>query len=201
MLRDRYQLLDAGSALGFGCGPLLVAKPSLTQASVRNATIAIPGRYTTAALLLELCLGKNLNLVQMPFERIMPAVERGEVGAGLIIHESRFTYPQHGLVSLIDLGEWWEKETGMPIPLGGIVASKALPDARITAFDNALRESVAYANNNPSAVEPFMRKHAQEMDSEVMHNHVKLYVNDFTLNLGDRGRAAIQRLEQAYDAL
>jgi len=193
-LRDGFQLLDSGSALGFGCGPLVVSRTLKDPKDLVHGTIAIPGRFTTATLLLKLLLGKDLNLVEMRFDKIMPAVEAGEVDAGLIIHESRFTYQDHGLVSLIDLGDWWERETGHPIPLGGIVAARSLPQEIVTRFGHALRESIDYAWQNREEVTPFMQEHAQEMDLKVMQAHVDLYVNGYTRELGTEGRAAIDDL-------
>lgn len=194
LIRDHYRLLKSGSALGFGCGPLVIAKKAMNPAELKGKRIAIPGPYTTATLLLQLWLGQNLNLVEKSFDEIMPAITKGEVDAGLIIHESRFTYARFGLVSLVDLGDWWEKETGTPIPLGGIVARKDLNEAEITAFENALQQSILYANRNPAEALPFMQKHAQEMEPEVMRKHVELYVNEYTLDLGIQGISAINAL-------
>lgn len=201
LLRDRYRLLESGAALGHGCGPLVVTKPGAGDVSVKRGKVAIPGRLTTAALLLELCYGKTLDLVAMTFDRIMPAVAAGEVDAGLIIHESRFTFPAYGLEKLIDLGEWWEQTTGAAIPLGGIVAKKTLDPARVAAFDQALQQSIDYAWSHTEEVVPFMQKHAQEMDRKVMQSHVNLYVNAYTRTLGEQGHAAVARLEAAYDDL
>lgn len=201
LLRDRYQLLEAGSALGHGCGPLVVTRPGAGEAAVKRGKVAIPGRLTTAALLLELCYGKDLELVTLTFDQIMPAVAAGEVDAGLIIHESRFTFQQHGLEQLIDLGAWWEETTGAAIPLGGIVARRDLPAETIARFDQALGESIDYAWAHQDEVTPFMQKHAQEMEPQIMRQHVDLYVNDYTRALGEKGRAAIKRLEASYDAL
>jgi len=193
-LKEHYRLLDAGSALGFGCGPLIVARKHMPVAALRHKTIAIPGRHTTAGLLLRLLLGSDVDTVARPFDQIMPAVAAGEVDAGLIIHESRFTYARMNLVSLIDLGDWWERESGHALPLGGIVAKKALPDDEVAAFDRALAESIDYAHAHRDEVVPFMKQHAQEMEPDVMNSHVALYVNAFTRSLGDQGRAAIEHL-------
>ncbi len=196
LVRERYSLLETGSALGFGCGPLLVARTGLSLSNLKNKTIAVPGRYTTAALLLGLLLGRDLNTVEMRFDHIMPAVEEGRVDAGLIIHESRFTYGARGLVSLVDLGVWWERESGFPIPLGGIVAHRRLGEREVTAFDAALGQAVDYAWAHPEETYPFMQEHAREMDMEVMKSHVALYVNRFTRRLGAEGRTAIEYLVQ-----
>jgi len=194
LARKHYVLLNAGSALGFGCGPLVVAKQGLSLAELKSRRIAAPGRYTTATLLLKLLLGKDLRLVEMPFDQIMNACAAGEVDAGLIIHESRFTYPRYGLVELVDLGDWWEKETGCPIPLGGIVARRGLPVETIAAFDRALAQSVDYPRSHPGEALAFMRHHAAEMEPTVMQRHVDLYVNEYTRDLGNVGRAAVDRL-------
>src|SRR5690606_1566895 len=180
-LLDRYTLLRSGGALGRGCGPLLVARRPLTRADLASATIAIPGVLTTANLLLRLYGPEIPAGREMVYSEIMPAVERGEVDAGLIIHESRFTYPEHGLVKVVDLGEWWEEETGAPIPLGGIVARTDLSAARIASIDAAIRASVEYAFAHPAASAEYVRRHAQEMDPAVMQRHIDLYVNDFTI--------------------
>lgn len=193
--RPRYCLLETGSALGFGCGPLVVARRPMPVSALRHRTIAIPGYHTTATLLLRLLLGADVSLVEKPFHQILLAVQRGEVDAGLIIHESRFTYQRLGLVSLIDLGDWWERESGHAIPLGGIVASRQLPEEEVLAFERALGESIDYAWAHRDEVWPFMQRHAQEMEREVMESHVALYVNQFTRELGPQGRAAIAHLE------
>lgn len=186
--------MNCGSALGHGCGPLLVAKHALDSHRIKKARIAIPGPLTTATLLLKLWLGCETQLYAMRFDRIMPAVASGEVDAGLIIHESRFTYQNHGLLKLVDLGDWWEQETGCAIPLGGIVARKALGHSVIEQVDQALGESIDYAWQNPGALRPFMRQHAQEMQDHVMDQHVALYVNQRTRDLGPNGRKAIDVL-------
>ncbi|WP_298268462.1 1,4-dihydroxy-6-naphthoate synthase [Geobacter sp.] len=193
-LRDDYFLLRAGGALGRGCGPLVVARGALSMAGLRGKPIAVPGRYTTAALLLRLFDPSLDTLVYLPFHEIMGAVARGEVAAGVIIHESRFTFPEYGLTKLLDLGDWWERETGCPIPLGGIVAKRSLGAETAAAIDRALRESVAYARANPAAAKAYIRSHAQEMSDEVCVAHIGLYVNDFSLDLGSEGEAAVKTL-------
>ena len=190
-LRDTYCLLHAGGALGRGCGPLVVACEDIAPDALCNKRIAIPGKMTTAALLLQLFDSEIDQLVVMPFHEIMSAVEAGRVDAGLIIHESRFTYPQHGLQSVIDLGAWWEESTGHPIPLGGILARRSLGRASIEVFDAALRASVDYAYAHPGTVRDYIRAHAQEMDEAVIQAHIDLYVNQYTLDYGLDGEAAI----------
>jgi len=200
-LRERYCLLHSGGALGRGCGPLVVAREGMAPGELRGKRVAIPGKLTTAALLLRLFDPEIEELVVMPFDEIMPAAERGEVDAGLIIHESRFTYPRHGLAKVIDLGEWWEESTGHPIPLGGILARRKLGTELIGRIDRALRESVEYAYAHPEEVRGYIREHAQEMEDEVMRAHIDLYVNEYTLDYGAEGEAAIaDLLERAVRA-
>ena len=200
-IREKYALLRSGSALGRGCGPLLVASEKLDPCALRSRTIAVPGRYTTALLLLQLFDPELDNFIIMPFNEIMDAVLSGSVDAGLIIHESRFTYHGFGLHKLLDLGEWWEEETGLPLPLGGIVARRSLGCATIAAVEKALKAGVDYARVHPEEAAHYIDEHAQEMSPEVCAAHIGLYVNDFSTELGDEGIRAItcllQRAEQA----
>ena len=200
-IRDQYALLRSGSALGRGCGPLLVAAEAIDPASLRGKTIAVPGRYTTALLLLQLFDPNLNNFIIMPFNEIMDAVLSGNVDAGLIIHESRFTYQGFGLHKLLDLGEWWEGETGLPTPLGGIVAKRSLGAKTIAAVERALKAGVDYARTHPDEAARYIGEHAQEMSPEVCAAHIGLYVNDFSTDLGDEGIKAVsclmQRAEQA----
>lgn len=193
-LRDRYCLLHAGGALGRACGPLVVARRATEAGQLRHMKIAIPGQLTTAALLLRLFDSQIENLVVLPFHEIMGAAQRGEVDAGLIIHESRFTYPDYGLHRVIDLGEWWEGVTGHPIPLGGILVRRELGRERIEQLDRALRASVEFAHARPGEVRGYIGEHAQEMDEAVMQAHIDLYVNEYTLDYGCDGEAAIADL-------
>lgn len=195
-VRGRYAVLGAGAALGRGCGPLVVARPGMFAdglGGLAGRRVAIPGRYTTAYLLLR-ALGPALEVVPMRFEAIMPAVAAGVVDAGLIIHESRFTFAGHGLVQLADLGALWEARTGLPLPLGVIAAERGLGDEVAAAVERGIRGSIAAARARPEAAWPYVRAHAQEMDPEVCRQHIALYVNDFSLALGDEGRAAIDEL-------
>ncbi|MEW6751602.1 MAG: 1,4-dihydroxy-6-naphthoate synthase [Candidatus Latescibacterota bacterium] len=193
-LRSAYCLLHAGGALGRGCGPLVVARTAMDPADLRGQRVAIPGRLTTAALLLRLFAPQLEQLEVMSFDRILPAVARGEVDAGVIIHESRFTYPQHGLTRVLDLGEWWEETTGRPIPLGGILARRELGAARIGEVDQALKQSVEYAWAHREEVRGYVRAHAQELEDRVAEAHIQLYVNAHTLDYGPEGEAAIADL-------
>ena len=194
LMRDRYCLLHAGGALGRGCGPLVVARDALDPNDLLGKRIAIPGRLTTAALLLRLFNPALDDLVAMPFDEIMDAAQKGHVDAGVIIHESRFTYPDYGLHKVMDLGEWWEANTGHPIPLGGILALRDLGKEKIRHIDQSLRASIEYAHANPDAVKNYIRQHAQEIDEAVMQQHIDLYVNHYTLNYGADGEAAIADL-------
>ncbi len=193
-LRDRYCLLHSGGALGRGCGPLVVARQPLGPADLENKKIAIPGKLTTAALLLRLFNPALDGLVVLPFHQIMEAARKGDVDAGLIIHESRFTYLDYGLRKVIDLGEWWEDTTGHPIPLGGILTRRDLGRALIKRINRALKASVEYAHANPQSVRAYIRRHAQEMDEQVMQQHIDLYVNAYTSDYGPDGEAAIADL-------
>lgn len=193
LLRD-YVLLRSGGALGRGCGPLVVARRELTADELAGARIAIPGRNTTANLLLRLFAPDAAPGVERVYSDIMPAVARGEFDAGLIIHESRFTYPQHGLVRVVDLGEWWEQTTGLPIPLGGILARRSLGEANIRAIEDGIRRSVEYAFAHPDASRPYVRAHAQEMDDAVTQQHIDLYVNRFSVDVEEEGQRAIEAL-------
>ena len=193
-IRDEYALLRSGSALGRGCGPLLVAREEIDPACLRGKPIAVPGRYTTALLLLRLLDPALDNFVVMPFHEIMAAVQEERVAAGLIIHESRFTYQALGLKKLVDLGEWWEGETGLPIPLGGIVARRSLGGETIAAIERALKAGVEYARSHPAEAAAYIREHAQEMSEEVCSAHIGLYVNDFSEELGNEGERAIAEL-------
>lgn len=195
-LRDNYVLLRSGAALGRGCGPLVVSRKFVAMNELAGRRIAIPGRLTTAALLLQLQGSAFAELVVMPFERIMGAVTAGEVDAGVIIHESRFTYAHYGLRQLLDLGQWWEETTGQPIPLGGIVARRSLGTALIGRFEQALRASIAHAFANPLDSRPYSQTHAQEMADAVIEQHIGLYVNQFSLDLGEAGAAAARLLLQ-----
>ena len=190
---DRYVLLASGAALGRGCGPLLVTGPG-RQPDLAGARIAIPGAYTTAALLLRLYAPRAHQLLIMPFDQIIGAVARGDADCGVIIHESRFTYQEQGLVCLRDLGQWWEEETGLPIPLGCIAARRDLDAAVLREIEDAVRESLLWARANPQACMGYIRAHAQEMSDTVLQSHIGLYVNDYSLDLGEEGRAALAEL-------
>jgi 1,4-dihydroxy-6-naphthoate synthase len=211
-VRETYALLHSGGAMGRGCGPLVVARkdshlrpapsPSRTALLVdelTHARVAIPGELTTAALLVGLLTGGLRQPVVMPFDRIMPAVAAGEVDAGVIIHEGRFTFGSYGLRRLVDLGVWWEDTTGLPIPLGGIAVSRRLPPGLETEVEKAVRDSVERARGNPEAAGEYVLAHSQELDSDVCRAHIELYVNEFTVDYGEEGERAIRHLLESAE--
>jgi 1,4-dihydroxy-6-naphthoate synthase len=202
-LRERYCLLRSGGAVGRGCGPLVVARRGFSPDTLSGRTIAIPGALTTAALLVRLYAPgvRDENITVRPFHEILSAVRDGEVDAGVIIHESRFTYPRYGLTEVVDLGEWWERETTQAIPLGGIAMRRDLGQELIQRTERALAASVDYAHAHPGEVWPTVRRHAQEMEDDVMQQHIDLYVNEFTRDYGAEGQAAIQYLLQTAERL
>jgi 1,4-dihydroxy-6-naphthoate synthase len=189
---DRYRLLRSGAALGRGVGPLVVARDSMSLGEAAGGRIAVPGRQTTAFLLLRLAAPALRDVVELRYDEILGAVVAEDVDAGLIIHESRFTYADHGLVKVADLGEWWEGETGLPVPLAGICARAGLEEA--DAAESTIRASVEYAFAHPEASREYVRAHSQEMSDEVCDQHIALYVNEFSVDLGEEGMAAIERL-------
>lgn len=199
-LRRDYALLRSGGALGRGCGPLVVARAPLRMEDLRGRRIAVPGRLTTANLLLQLHGAGYENVVFLPFHRIIDAVADGTVEAGVIIHESRFTFHERGLQQICDLGAWWEAETGLPIPLGGILARRDLGAATIARIDAALAASVAYAFAHPQEPKAYIRTHAQELDPTVIEQHIALYVNDFSQGLGTEGETAVRTLLERAEA-
>lgn len=200
---DDYALLDAGSALGFGVGPLLISNAAYAsspggiekiKSQIAALKIGIPGKYTTANFLLSLAFPEAKDKVEIVFSDIEDAILRGEIDLGLIIHENRFTYAQKGLHKVLDLGDFWEKTTGSAIPLGGICIKRSLPDAVKLQVNRLVRESVEFAFANPESSRGFVREHAQAMDEAVMYQHIELYVNRFSSDLGTEGRAAVSHL-------
>ncbi|HLU28856.1 MAG TPA: 1,4-dihydroxy-6-naphthoate synthase [Glycomyces sp.] len=192
-LGEEWRLLPAGGALGRGCGPLVLTGG---RAGLEGARIAVPSDRSTAFLLFNLWMdqtggGGDATIEVVPFDQIMPGVRAGRFDAGLVIHEARFTYHRYGLRRLVDLGEWWESWTGAPIPLGAIVAKAGLDGEAIT---EAIRASLDYARAHPEASRDYIAEHAQEMSEEVCRQHIELYVNDFSWDLGEEGRTAVARL-------
>lgn len=190
-LLDRYSLLPCGGALGRGCGPLVLARDELTDLDGRS--VAVPSERSTAYLLFRLwAAGQRPSRIDVvPFAEIMPAVRDGRYDAGLVIHEARFTYPSFGLEAMVDLGAWWEADTGLPIPLGAIIADRSLDLGLLT---RVVRGSVEYAWAHPEASRAFVAAHADEMSPDVQRRHIDLYVNDFTRDLGDEGYTAAEAL-------
>lgn len=193
---SEYALLPCGGALGRGCGPLILSKENAEPTTLAGKRVAVPSERSTAYLLFRLWAAKNVpggvgEIVVMPFHEIMPAVRDGKIDAGLVIHEARFTYPSYGLKLLCDLGNWWEADTGLPIPLGAIIARRSLD---LQAISGWIRQSVEYAWAHPEASRDYVMEHAQEMDPQVAQAHIELYVNKFTADLGEDGYAAIEAL-------
>lgn len=201
---DRYRLLRSGAALGHGVGPLVVAREAMSLGDAVRRRLAIPGKATTAYRLLRLAAGDSTatrgatqvlsDAVEMRYDRILRAIADGDVDAGLIIHESRFTYAEHGLTKVVDLGEWWEGATGLPVPLAGICVRADIDAASREAAEAAIRQSVQYAFDHPLASRDYVRAHAQEMSEDVCAQHIALYVNEHSLDVGDQGMRAIARL-------
>ena len=193
---EHYQLMSSGSALGSGVGPLLIAKKPLSADEIHAARIAIPGKYTTANFLLSLAYPEATNKVELLFSEIEQAVINGDCDAGLIIHENRFTYQEKGLIKLMDLGEFWERESGDLIPLGGIVCRRSFSQDLKEKLNRVLNRSISYAFSQPEASREFVSKHAQEMSEKVIQQHIELYVNQYSLDLGKEGRKAVEHLYQ-----
>ena len=193
-----YVLLDAGSALGRNCGPLLISKRAISRDEVAagRLRIAIPGKYTTANFLLGLAFPQAQDKTALVFSEIESALLQDRFDAGLIIHENRFTYTAKGLKKIIDLGEFWEVETGAPIPLGGIVIKRSIPDDVKQRVNRVIRRSVEYAFAHRTASLDYVRAHAQEMSEDVMYKHIDLYVNEYSVDLGKEGRSAVELLFQ-----
>jgi 1,4-dihydroxy-6-naphthoate synthase len=199
-LLDDYALLPSGGALGRGCGPLVL---TAGRTDLRGASVAVPGERTTAYLLFRLWAASQDvgEITVLPFPAIMPAVRAGRFDAGLVIHEARFTYQNYGLTNVVDLGAWWEADSGLPIPLGAIVARRSLGAEMLSHLGQVIRSSVEYAFANPSASASFVAEHASEMDPDVQARHIALYVNEFSVDIGSEGRAAISALlSRAADA-
>jgi 1,4-dihydroxy-6-naphthoate synthase len=183
-----------GAALGFGNGPLVVSKRKIYPDEIPHIHLAIPGKYTTAALMSGVLLGKTAKTTEYLFSNIPQVVMDGECDAGLLIHETRFTYEKMGLKKVCDLGEMWEKETGLPLPLGCFVVRKGLPDSVKADIADDLRQSLVFAKNNSHEVRPYIMQHAKEMDWKVAQKHIDLFVNEFTENLGEQGKKAIEEV-------
>ncbi len=207
LVQNEYTLLNSGGALGMGVGPLLISNAALDtnnyellQEWVNNHSIAIPGANTTAHLLFSLAFPNANNKIFKVFHEIEEAILSGEVEAGVIIHENRFTFTAKGLTQLIDLGKYWEDTQQVPIPLGGIIGKKNIDLNIVKKVDLLIQKSVQYAFEHYPAIAPYVSEHAQEMSEEVMRKHINLYVNDFSIDLGENGRKAVAVLQSVRDA-
>ncbi|HNZ43537.1 MAG TPA: 1,4-dihydroxy-6-naphthoate synthase [Bacteroidales bacterium] len=190
-LADKYQLLSYGSAMGNNCGPLLIGRKNYSDEEINKLTIAVPGKYTTGAFLLNFAYPEVSDVHEIIFNKIENKILKNIVDAGVIIHETRFTYQDKGLVKLCDLGAFWEQKTGFPIPLGGIVVRRDMPAELKARLSRIMKSSVEYAFGHPESSKDFIREHSVEIDEEVIRKHIELYVNDYTLYLGEKGREAI----------
>jgi 5,8-dihydroxy-2-naphthoate synthase len=203
-VREHYALLHSGGALGRGCGPILVTRGETDLEHLKHGNrryaVAAPGNLTTARLLLTLYLGFEPRFRQMVFSEVMPAVRDGEADFGLVIHEGRFTLDAYGLRSILDLGQWWEEETGLPIPLGGIAIRRDLGERTARAVDERIRQSLLLAEGGSSLVKDYVRSHAQEMAPSVIQQHIDLYVNRFSRDLGHEGQGAVKALLDRAEA-
>ena len=195
-VEDRYRLLQSGAALGYNCGPVLVAKRPVERKDVPACRIVLPGEWTTAHLLFRLWAPDATDKLFVPYDRIFDALNSGDADCGVIIHESRFTFEQAGFCALADLGAWWEGETGLPIPLGCIAVKDTVPDKVVRQLDTLIHKSILHARAHPEESLSYTRQYAQEMEEEVLQKHIRTFVNEFSLDLGDTGRTAVEKLEQ-----
>jgi 1,4-dihydroxy-6-naphthoate synthase len=195
LVREQYQLLNTGAALGFGCGPVVVSRGGAGASNISAARVAVPGKLTTAHLLLELWEPRITDKVFVRYDEVMDMVASGDADAGVIIHEGRFVYEQKGLKLLADLGLWWQEQTQLPIPLGGIVAKKSLGEQTISRFEALLKQAIGNSMSNPEATGEYVRKHAAEIDSDILDEHIKTFVNDYSLDLGNEGRSAVAEMQ------
>lgn len=200
LVTDRYNLLNSGSALGTGVGPLLITSKEKANVNIEEETIAVPGKNTTAHLLFSLAYPKAKNKIFVRYDEVEDYILNNN-GPGVIIHENRFTYADKGLIKITDLGDYWEKQTGNPIPLGGIVIKKSFPNEIKKKVDALIKKSIEYAFSNYPVLNDYIRSHAQEMSEDVMRKHIDLYVNDYSLDLGDKGRGAVKKLMDVYNEI
>lgn len=193
--QDRYQLLSNGAAMGFGCGPVLIAKKTLAVEDIDDCRVVLPGRWTTAHLLFRLWAPRAHQREFVTYDQIVEVLASGRADCGVIIHESRFTFEKAGFKTVVDLGAWWEKQTGLPIPLGCIAARKTMGQKMIERVDTAIHRSIRRAMEDPDRALPYIRKHAQEIDDGVLQTHIRTFVNEFSLGLPREGYQAIDTLE------
>lgn len=200
IVQHAYQLLNSGSALGTGVGPLLIADKVIEPSTINDLDIAIPGMHTTANLLFSMAYPQAKNKIYMRYDGIETFVQQGK-GLGVIIHENRFTYANKGLIKIVDLGQYWEAETKLPIPLGGIVAKKNIPTNAISQISLLIKNSIAYAYEKYPYLSNYVTANAQEMSEEVMRKHIDLYVNDYSVQLGTKGHDAIKKLVSVFNLM
>jgi 1,4-dihydroxy-6-naphthoate synthase len=194
MVRHNYRLLASGGALGYGCGPLVVARKQMTRADMAGCRLVIPGQWTTAHLLLRLWAPEAQQRTFTTYDRIYDQLLSGKADCGVIIHESRFTFEQAGFKAVVDLGAWWEEQTGLPIPLGCIAVHKRLPEILHDRLEKLIRQSIRQARENPEPALPYIHRHAQELTADILQKHIDTFVNEFSLDLGATGRQAINEL-------
>lgn len=200
LVLDRYIVLNSGSALGRGVGPLLISNKEKSLEEINDSVIAVPGRNTTAHLLFSLAYPNAKNKVFLRYDEIEKYVAEGK-GPGVIIHENRFTYADKGLIKIVDLGDYWEKETGNAIPLGGIVMNRSFDEALQKKVDGLIKKSIEYAFSNYPELTDYIRQHSQEMSEDVMRKHIDLYVNQYSIDLGETGKTSIKKFLDVYEAL
>lgn len=196
MVAAHYRLLDVGTAMGYGCGPVVVSRRPVALSDLPDCRVALPGKWTTAHLLFRLWEPRAAQRVFTTYDQVLPMVETGRADCAVIIHETRFTYAQAGFRTVVDLGQWWQQETGLPIPLGCIAAKKSLPEAVVEQVAAAIGQSLRAAHADPQACLSYMQENAREMETEVLWRHVHTFVNDFSLSLGESGQRAIETLAQ-----
>lgn len=195
-VHEQYDLLPTGAALGFGCGPVVVGKKAIKRSELLHHRIALPGQLTTAHLLFRLWAPEAHNKQFVTYDRILELLLSGETDYGVLIHESRFTYEQAGFQKIVDLGDWWEKKTALPIPLGCVAIRKKLPVGLAENFSSLLKRSINNSLAYPERTYEYIRQYAQEMDRSVLNRHIQTFVNQYSLDLGDEGRAAVAKLKE-----
>ncbi len=195
LLGDRYRLLKAGNALGYGCGPVLVSRHPVRRADLAGLRIVLPGEYTTAHLLFRLYCPEAAHRIFTTYDRIFGEIHAGQADGGVVIHESRFLYEKEGLCKVCDLGQWWEETTRSPVPLGAIAVRRDIPPELDAALEDLIRKSLLLARTDPALTRSYVRKMAFEMDAAVIENHIRAFVNDFTMDLGEQGMRSIEHLE------
>ena len=196
LVQQEYELLGVGAALGYGCGPIVVARRQISRDDLARCRVAVPGELTTAHLLLQLWAPHVSNKIFAPYDQIMGLIDAGSAEAGVIIHEDRFTYQRAGFCLLADLGQWWQEQTQLPIPLGCIAARRSLGAEMIGEFESLLTASIESSLADPAAAMDYVRQHARQMDQAVLAEHIRTFVNDYSLDLGEEGRAAIEKLRE-----